>query len=107
MARRRGHKPVDPDVQAVLDILQPYARSHPDAKIDSYRQNPGSIRVRIIDPSFRGSDLVARDDSISEILRKLPEDIQDQINILLRLTPDETKKSIGNMDFENPIRSPL
>ncbi len=97
----------DPDVIAILDVLVPYRQSHPRAEIASYRQNSGSIRIRIIDPDFRGLDKALRHDQIWKILSELPEDTQTQITVLLLLTPEETKKSIANMDFENPIPSRL
>jgi hypothetical protein len=37
----------------------------------------------------------------------LPEEVVAEITVLLLLTPDEAKKSVGNVDFENPIPSRL
>jgi stress-induced morphogen len=107
MARRKKEKVIDSDVLEVLNALEPYRTSHPRAKIDSYRQNSASIRIRIIDPDFQTMDRAIRHDLIWEFLEKSPEDIQSQITILLLLTPEETGKSIANMDFENPIPSRL
>jgi stress-induced morphogen len=100
-------RPPDDDVQAVLAVLNEYKASHPGSKVKSYRQNSTSIRIRIIDPSFRGMDRATRDDLIWHILGGLPERIQSQITVVLLLTPDETKSSFANMDFENPIPSRL
>lgn len=107
MARRPIERPPDEDVRAVLDILNEYAASHPGSKVKSYRQNSAAIRIRIIDPGFAGMDLVTRDDLIWEILGRLPERVQSQITVVLLLTPDETKTSFANMDFDHPIPSKL
>jgi stress-induced morphogen len=108
MSQRRTKRPPDTDVLAILDILKStYRTAHPQSRVDSYRQNSASIRIRIIDPDFQALDRVDRDEQIWEILGKLPEDIQSQITILLLLTPEETKTSFVNMDFENPIPSRL
>ena len=108
MARRKQEiRSEDADVQAVLDVLGGYTASHSRAKLAAYRQNSASIRIRIIDPDFAASDRAIRHDVIWELLKQLDEDIQSQITVLLLLTPEETKKSIGNLDFENPVPSRL
>ena len=107
MARRKKERVIDAEVSAILEALETYRASHPSAKIDSYRQNSASIRIRIIDADFQKLDRAVRHDLIWEILEQLPEDIQSQVTVLLLLTPAETKKSIANLDFENPIPSRL
>jgi len=108
MARRTVIHDPGPAVQSILDILETqYKPAHPESEIRSYRQNSASIRIRIIDPDFRGVDRVTRDDQVWEILGRLPEDVQSQITVLLLLTPEEAKTSFANMDFENPIPSRL
>ena len=107
MAGVQNERLVDPEVRAILERLESHRVSHPRAKISSYRQNSGSIRIRIIDPDFRRLDRAQRHDQIWEILEPLPEDLLTQITVLLLLTPGETKQSIANMDFENPIPSKL
>jgi hypothetical protein len=97
----------DDDVRAVLDVLNKYKASHPDSKVKSYRQNSASIRIRIIDPRFAGSDRATRHDLIWKLLESLDPRVQSQITVLLLLTPDETKSSLTNMDFEDPIPSRL
>jgi hypothetical protein len=107
MPRYGPDRPPDDDVQAVLALLNEYKASHPGSKVKSYRQNSASIRIRIIDPGFAGEDRATRDDLIWKILEGLPERIQSQITVLLLLTPEETKTSFANMDFEKPIPSGL
>ncbi len=95
------------EVREIKQALSSYSRLHPNAKVDAYRQNSGSIRVRIIDPDFRKLDKAVRHDQIWEVLDPLSEDILSQITVLLLLTPEEVKTSFANMDFENPIPSRL
>ena len=99
--------PLDTDVKSVYDVLEAYKVLHGSARVTCYRQNSASIRIRIIDPDFQDSDRVKRDDTLWEILGRLPEDVQSQITMLLLLTPDEAQTSFANMDFENPIPSRL
>lgn len=93
--------------QQILDVLASYKKSHPKAKIDVYRQNSASIRIRIIDPDFKGKDHVDRDSELWKIVSELPEEVQSQITFLLLLTPDETATSFANSDFESPLPSKL
>lgn len=107
MARYGPDSSPDDDVRAVLDVLNEYRASHPGSRVKSYRQNSASIRIRIIDAGFAGKDRATRDDLIWGVLGRSPERIQSQITVLLLLTPDETKTSFANMDFDNPILSRL
>jgi len=107
MKRPPRERPIDADVQAIDNILESYQAAHPSAEIRSYRQNSACIRIRIIDPAFQKSDRVARDNRIWKILRKLPEDVQSQITMVLLLTPDEATTSFANMEFDHPIPSRL
>ena len=49
----------DPVLERIIETLHAYDTDHPDSRIDLYRQNPASVRVRIIDPSFTGMTRVA------------------------------------------------
>lgn len=96
-------------VQQILDVLTEYRRAHPKAKIDAYRHSPGSLRIRIIDPDFQGVDWGDREHEVWPLLEKLPEDVQADITFLLLLTPVEKKTSwaFANMEYEDPIPSPM
>jgi hypothetical protein len=91
----------------VLDILARYDHQHPNAKIDAYRQNSASIRLRIVDPEFESLDRVQREELIWDILGGLPEAIRSQITLLLLLTPKEASCSFANFEFDNPLPSTL
>jgi hypothetical protein len=105
MARRdRSTKP-DVHVQQILDALTEYERIHPLAQIEGRRQNPVSIRLRIIDPDFQGMDRIAREPEIWKLLRKLPEEVFVNITMLLLLTPEEAEHSFASQEFDHPIPS--
>ena len=72
----------------ILDILTAYERAHPQAQIEGRRHNPVSIRLRIIDPDFRGMDRIEREPAIWKLLSKLPEEVFVNITMLLLLTPE-------------------
>jgi stress-induced morphogen len=85
-----------------------YKAEHPKARITVYRYNSGSIRVRIIDPDFRGHSLAERDHEIYELLKaKAPEDLLEQISVRLLITPEERKTSLMSLEFDDPTPSSL
>ena len=89
----------------VREALAGYKSAHGLAKINVRRQNSVSIRIRIIDPDFKGLDRVDRDTEMWKLLERLPERVKSQITMLLLLTPKEAKTSFANMEFEHPIKS--
>lgn len=103
MIRRKSVN--DRSVRQLLEVLRrEYVATFPRAQIDAYRYNPAAIWVRIIDPSFAGEDPADRDAKVRPFLWKfLPEAIHADINLLLLLTPKETKQSLMNREFEDQI----
>src|SRR5438309_2846008 len=98
MASRTVHK--DAIVEAIRDKLQTeYCAKHKKAKLKVYRYNSVSVRVRIIDPDFRGMSRVDRDSALWNVLDTLPEDVRSDVSLLLLLTPEETKNSVMNLEF--------
>jgi hypothetical protein len=73
----------------------------------AYRQNPFSLRARIIDPDFAGVGLAERHDAVWRLLEGLPEESQSQMSVLLLLTPEETAQSMANLEFDHPTPSDL
>jgi hypothetical protein len=85
-----------------------YVPDHPKAQIKVYRYNPGSVRVRIIDPDFAGQSLTDRDSGVWDLMEKrLTEDEYGEVNLLLLLAPGEEKTSLMNLEFDNPNPSRL
>jgi stress-induced morphogen len=102
----RSDKP-DTQVQQVLDILTAYERAHSQAQIEGRRHNPVSIRLRIIDPDFQGTDRIEREPAIWKLLHRLPEEVLVNITMLLLLTPEESETSLASQEFDHPIPSRL
>lgn len=75
--------------------------------VQAYRYNPASIRVRVIDEQFTGLSRVERHELAAACIRALPEEIQQDITVLLLLAPDETDTSMMNIEFEHPSPSSL
>lgn len=101
------HGKSDAILKEILDVLRRYEKEHPEAKADVYRRNSVSVRIRVIDPSFFGLSKTERSRRLWQYLHQLPERAQSDITVLLLLAPDETKSSLGNLDFEKPLPSTL
>jgi stress-induced morphogen len=99
----RGRK--DEILSQVAEALEPYQEQHPQAEIVLYRQNSVSIRVRVVDPDFRGMTKQRRHTRAWRFLGTLAEETQSDISLLLLLTPDEVAKSLANFEFDDPIPS--
>lgn len=102
----RGDHP-DAILKSIASALQGYASKHANAKIDIYRQNSVSVRVRIIDPDFEPLSRAERHDRLWRDLNNLSEDEQDEIHVLVLLAPEEVEESFANREFENPLPSSL
>ena len=97
----------DETIERIIEALRVYEVDHPDAQIDIYRQNSVSVRVRIIDPIFAGKTKVERSKKVWQYLNSLPDDVQSDLSTLILLTPEETKMSFANFEFDDPIPSSL
>ena len=95
-------------IEQVVAALGDHELQHPGARIEVYRQNSVSIRVRIVDPDLDGISRADRHEIVWRFLETLPEQVQSEMSLLLALTPEETKTSFANMEFESiPIPSSL
>lgn len=97
----------DTIIDTIIAALRVYEADHPRAQIDLYRQNPVSVRVRIIDPDFAGQAKPQRSQQAWRYLGDLPDEVQGDISTILLLTPNEAKRSFANFEFEDPVPSPL
>jgi len=88
-------------VEAVLRKKFPHS--------DAYQYNSAAIRVRVVDPRFKGKSVVQRDAMVDPILQKLPDRIVGQIFNLLTTYPGEADRSLSmrlaNLEFEEPSPS--
>ena len=92
-------------IDQIVAALGKYEADHGQSRIDVYRQNPVSVRVRIIDPDFAGQGKPQRSQQVWRCLDQLPDEVQSDISTMLLLTPDETKQSFANVEFEDPVPS--
>jgi len=82
-------------------------------QVDAYRYNSASIRVRVVDPVFRGKSEEKRDAIVERRLKELPEATQADIMNLLTFSPEELDEKTSfrtwslNEEFEHPGRSTL
>jgi len=97
----------DETIEQIIKALKKYETDHPHARIDLYRQSRVSIRVRIIDPDLAGRERSQRHECFWAYLNDLPEEVQSDISSVLLLTPEETKGSFANMEFDDPVPSQL
>lgn len=94
----------DAATRLVEDRLRPHFE-----QVDSYRYNPASIRVRVIDKKFEGMSREQRDALVEEQLDKLPSEIQRDIVTLFTFAPSELARTpqtfrefMQNTEFANP-----
>ncbi len=83
-------------------------------RVDSYRYNSASIRVRVIDPRFDGLKIEKRHAMIEPHLDQLPERTQADIISLFALAPSELEQKpetlrqfVKNVEFDDPSPSIL
>jgi stress-induced morphogen len=93
------------DIKAALDQ---YEHDFPGSEASLYRQNSGSIRVRVVDDRFGGMSEANRDDAVvSYLAQRLPEDTLQEISILVLLPRRDLASSFMNLEFNDPTPSRL
>ncbi|MCI0381363.1 MAG: hypothetical protein L0215_27580 [Gemmataceae bacterium] len=83
-------------------------------KVDAYRYNSASIRVRVIDSRFEGLLAEKRDAMVEPHLEQLPERTQADIMNLFTFAPSELQQPkntireyLVNTEFDDPSPSML
>ena len=107
MAKAKTRPKSDEVLDVISGALAIYQADHPRADVKLYRQNSMSVRLRIIDPDFRGTNRAERSQAVWKYLDVLPDGAVADISTVLLLTPDETKNSFANMEFDEPLPSKL
>jgi stress-induced morphogen len=98
----------DQGVQAVLEALNAYESQFIGSSAAVYRQNPGTLRVRIVDDRFAGMPRSRRHDDVWKYLSdRVAEDVMTEISALTLLPKAELRSSLANLEFEDPIPSQL
>ena len=105
MIETRGN--VDEQMTNIISALKKFETKHPNSTITVYRQNSVSVRIRIVDESFDGIAKADRHDTVWKLIEGLDSELQNEISLLLLLTPDELKNSFANFEFDNPIPTKL
>lgn len=93
----------DPILEQMVEALRAYEANHPHSRIDLYRLNPVSVRIRIIDPDLAGLSRVDRNDNVWKYLDALSDEAQADLSSLVLITPEETARSFSNLAFEDPV----
>jgi hypothetical protein len=83
-------------------------------RVDAYRYNSASLRVRVIDKRFESIPREERDKLVEPLIDKLPTATQADIVTLVLLAPSEFEQPsetfrefMLNTEFENPSPSML
>ncbi|MFT5526837.1 MAG: hypothetical protein ACI9G1_004935 [Pirellulaceae bacterium] len=83
-------------------------------RVDAYRYNSASLRVRVIDKRFESIPRDERDQIVEPVIDKLPPSTQSDIVSLVLLAPSEfdqpsdtLREFMLNTEFENPSPSML
>jgi hypothetical protein len=97
----------DAVLKQIAGALGKYDQAHPGAKIDTYRHNSVSVRIRIVNPEFANRSRSQREEEVWTSLEKLPDEAAAEISLLLLLTPEEAEKSFASSEFDDPIPSKL
>jgi hypothetical protein len=100
--------PRDNVVHALKSALDTYEGEFPGAEASLYRQNPGSVRIRIIDDRFVKMSRARRHDHVWKFLAaRVDEDALSDVSLLLLLARNELASSFMNTQFDDPIPSRL
>lgn len=103
MSVRITRDPADAAVVAVRDCLAGYVATHPGASADLYRRGTLNIAVRVVDPGFAGTERLDRHGRLWHYLAdRLPDEVMQEVGVLLTVTPAEAKTVIGSLEFDDP-----
>lgn len=102
------HGSTDSEVGKLAEALIAYEQEFSGSDASLYRQNPGSIRIRIIDDRFGGMSRSRRHELVWKYLdQRVPEDVMSQVSTLLLIPTSELRSSLGNLEFDDPLPSHL
>ena len=103
MAFKLRTKRPDARLKQIARVLEKYSETHPGADVEAYRQDEYCVHIRIIDPAFKGVSRARREDDLWRLLEEVPDDVVADINVLLLLTPEEARTSVGSFAFDHPL----
>jgi len=74
---------------------------------EAYQFNSASIRVRVIDECFGDKSKEEREDAVLPLIEELPENVREDITMIVLLTESEAENSSLNREFLDPSKSAL
>jgi hypothetical protein len=92
-------------LEQIRVALEHYQQDHPDARIDLYRRDAFSVRVRVIDRRFLRMSRTERHNMVWKYLDSLPDEGVADVSMLVLIAPSEAKTSGANLEFEDPLPS--
>lgn len=95
----------DEIIDQMIKVLEAHQADHPKARIELYRYNRFSARIRIIDADFADQTRAERSKAVWKYLGALDDEAQADISSLILLAPDETGISLMNLEFDDPTPS--
>jgi hypothetical protein len=87
------------------DLIADYKAKYPKARVDYYLKDDW-VRLRFIDPSFKGIGKFARHHRLWKYLERLPDEIVQDLSMLVAITPSERKLSGYNLKYEDELPKP-
>lgn len=88
------------DFRALMSALEAYQADFPKAKVAWTAPERFGVRIRIVDPSFRGMEKSNRHTRVWKYLNRLTDEQAQDVAVLLLLTPEEGKKPLAEFAFE-------
>lgn len=95
----------DKILDQIIEALRSYQNDHPHARIELYRYNKFSVRIRITDAGFAGQTRSERSKAVWKYLEPLDDEAQADITSLILLAPGESGISLTNLEFDDPTPS--
>jgi hypothetical protein len=111
MAKKETPRPEPPAWESKKDKdsrrIETLLREAGFERVDAYRFNSASIRVRVIDSRFEGMSVPECEDMVFPVIDRLPKRIREDILLLLTMAPSElggrNRHLLINLEFENPL----
>ena len=94
----------DTVVEKLKEALEEYKKQHPGACATLYRDNPGWMRLRIVDKRFAKLSKYTRHQEVWDFLAEhLKNEEMQRISVMLLLAPSEQADSFSNWEFDEPV----
>jgi stress-induced morphogen len=90
----------DARVQQLAKAMGAWQSEHVRSEIAVKRVNDFMVNIRVIDPDFQGMNRGERHDKIWEILETVPDEIVEEVSVLLLLTPSEANRPFADAAFD-------